>query len=191
MDEEEAVANIHIRLSEMGAVVKVDTSAGTLVKAYETLALAATAAFDGRLSALLWRQLQANSASASLSGVLKRLPLTEKGGKGEAVMLLVLLLAFFSGVQTPPPAVKQALKDDGFGVCPAFSHPHPTRAQALSDNPLELAKPDIDGDWQYVAVDGLCHNDEDESVTQDDKGRKVLPKPGVQLYTPDKKPGWP
>ena len=102
------------------------------------------------------------------------------------IQLLLLLLAFL-------PAPKQALKDDGFGMCPAFSHYHArmTIEQAMSNDIDKtiagLSQPDRDhwGDWE-MQLDGRCHADADDSVV--DLDRKKLPVPAP--YVPDKKLGW-
>jgi hypothetical protein len=72
------------------------------------------------------------------------------------------------------------LRDDGYGMCPAFSHYHPT-VDDIGRHPNELL-PWVDtkenGTWP--ALDGLCHRDSDDAAIKD---RKVLPKP----FKPDPK----
>jgi hypothetical protein len=86
-------------------------------------------------------------------------------------MLTVLMLM----LGTIPSA--KPLQDDGYGMCPAFQHYHPTEDQALK-NPA-YGGLIIDGKIGTLELDGLCHRDSDDAAIKD---RKVLPK-----FNPDPK----
>lgn len=73
-------------------------------------------------------------------------------------------------------------QDDGFGVCPAFTHFHPyikaiPEHGGYADN---MYSPVIPLKW----LDGLCHRDDDDSPI---KERPRLPKP---QFKPDPKSKW-
>lgn len=83
---------------------------------------------------------------------------------------MIILLVFLALV-TPQ------TRDDGFGVCPAFTHLHPYR-YGFTWWPSE------DDKYNSISLDGLCHRDDDDSPI---KERPNLPKP---KFKPDPKSIW-
>ena len=68
-------------------------------------------------------------------------------------------------------------KDDGFGVCPAFTHYH---ADWRTEDTRDLDPKDREGEWRTVFFDGKCHRDSDDEPIDkkpDLKRRKPKPNP--------------
>lgn len=98
--------------------------------------------------------------------------------------ILALAVAFAS--QTPKGT---PLQDDGFGVCPAFSHYHDPGAIYIPIDPRAIPPGGMPMPLGSLVGDGKCHSDDDDSVVDAKTGKK-LPKPQLPIDPAKLPPGW-